>query len=168
MAELLRSDTMSKRSNKSPYPEMPKDNFKYVESCLRYYHKNIVKVEELKQRIIESNRRSKDGWADENEFLGIRSTNKESPTLLKTIAIDDDIRIERLQTLVSAVGYVISNLPNTKEEPYMDLIKLRYWEAKRRLTMVGIANELYISERTAYRMRKRIIYLIGKELGEWE
>lgn len=26
MVGLLRSDTMSKRSNKSPYPEMPKDN----------------------------------------------------------------------------------------------------------------------------------------------
>ncbi|MBC1524809.1 hypothetical protein HB884_11420 [Listeria booriae] len=158
---------MSKRKNKSPYPDMPKDQFKYIESCLSYYHKNIEKIDEIKVRIIEANRRGASGYVDDNQYLGIRSTNKDSATLYKVLEIDDNVRVERLQTLVSAVGYVLSNLPDTLEEPYLRLIQLRYWENKRRLTMIGIANELSISERTAYRMRKRIIYLIGKELGEW-
>lgn len=66
--------------------------------------------------------------------------------LAKAILIDEDARIERLQTLVSGIGYVLSVLPNTKSEPFHELVQLRYWEKRRRLTMEGIADQLHIAE----------------------
>lgn len=141
--------------------KMPRETYTYIESELSNYHRSIEKIDKLKLAIIESERRG----MDENAGLGIKSTG--GAPLAKAILIDEDARIERLQTLISGIGYVLSVLPNTKSEPYHDLIQLRYWEKRRRLTMEGIAEQLHISRATVFRMKNRIIYAIANQLGEW-
>ncbi|MBC2368113.1 hypothetical protein HBP99_05670 [Listeria booriae] len=141
--------------------KMPRKTYAYIEHELSNYHRSIEKLDELKTAIIESDKRS----IDENAGLGIKSTG--GGPLAKTILIDESIRIDRLQTLVAGIGYVVSRLPDTKSEPYCKLIQLRYWEKRRKLTMEGIAEQLHISRRTAFRMKDKVIYAIADSLGEW-
>ncbi|PEP82125.1 transcriptional regulator, partial [Bacillus toyonensis] len=71
-------------------------------------------------------------------------------------------KLRRLEELADAIESVYLLLEAEKQK----LVKLKYWTKPQRKTWDGIAEDLYITKRTALRWRDGVVYAIAGKLGE--
>lgn len=129
---------------------------RYVESELRDYHETRDMLNNALTDIIE-----KSPMPEEGSSITSRN-NVSKPTERNAILLITNKRVQQMEKTVGAIYKVLDMLErfdNSKRR----LVQLGYFE--RRLTPIGIAEELHISERTFYIWRNEIIKLIAVEMG---
>jgi len=123
----------------------------FVQTELSSYEETKKDLEELKAEIAET--RAID-TAEER-----RGSSIGNPTENKAASIITNKRLRRMEETIRAIEVVFNSLPPEKKR----LVKMKYWD--RRYTDFGIANELFISDRTFRRWNRNIITSIAKEMG---
>ncbi|WP_167630052.1 DUF722 domain-containing protein [Listeria valentina] len=140
---------MSKRLRKSHY--------KAIEDEIRFYHTTKKELEELRINVVLG--ASFQEQRDEN-MGGGSSGFISNPTEQRALLLQMDRRIERMQKTLNAIETVLNQLSDEDKQ----LIHFRYWD-KGKPTWTWIANRLNMSESTAKRKRKEVVYRIAERLG---
>ena len=130
-------------------------SFKHVESELYHYHETKREIEQIKMDILHGT-----AAPDENVGGG-RSNLPGSPTENKAIAMVANRQVVQLENIIYAIDYVVSQLPSDKRK----LVELKYWTRPQMLTWDGIALNLCVSRKTAFRWREEIVTAIGHHIG---
>lgn len=135
---------------------MKRNTFRYLESITYEYHDMLKQIEEIELEILY------DKNDDDKVQAGRTSVrNITDPTADRATALITDRRLARLRQKVNAVEKVFNSLIDDKQE----LIESFYWSNKNK-NLTGLAQELKLTPRTAYRWRREFIIELGKVLGE--
>ena len=135
---------------------MNKHQFNYLEETVRSYHDMIKQVKEIELEIIHSTPTHDDIQAGRTNVR-----NNSDDTGDRATALVTDRRLCRLKEKVDAVKGAYESLIEEKQE----LIELYYWGNKRK-NLTGIAYDMNIHPRTAYRWRREFINKLARLLGE--
>ena len=79
------------------------------------------------------------------------------------VTLADNKLLDTMQEIVNAVDTVYYGSNNTVRK-FMDEF---YFARPRTLTIDGVADKMYISRRTLYRIRHRLVQKLAIELGWW-
>ncbi|GAK08989.1 DUF722 domain-containing protein [Geomicrobium sp. JCM 19038] len=130
--------------------------FKYIESELYAYPDYQREINKIRDEIINGQEEQ-----DENIGAGKNSYRKPGrPTERTVTRLDDNKRMNHLKEMVHVVEQVYDRLDDTQKK----MIQLRYW-SKRGANWEYIAEECFISRRTAFNYRKEIVGAIASKLG---
>ncbi len=143
------NDTMSKRLRQAHY--------KLIEDELRYYHSTKKEMLEKRANIVMGSMHQE--FRDENQG-GSASGQISNEVEQRVMLLQMDREIQRMSNTVRAIDTVLSTLSDEDKQ----LVHFRYWD-RSRPTWTWIACKLNISESTAKRKRKEIIYKIAERLG---
>jgi RinA family phage transcriptional activator len=135
--------------------KLRKGTFQHVESELFAYHETRREILRLKNDILHGSA------SDDENVGGGRSNIPGDPTGKTAVLLTSHKRLEQLQAIVDAIESVVGSLELDKQK----LIKLRYWTRPQTLTWEGIANEVYVSRRTAMYWREEIVRMIAEKIG---
>jgi RinA family phage transcriptional activator len=135
--------------------KLRKGTFQHVESELFAYHETRREILRLKNDILHGSA------SDDENVGGGRSNIPGDPTGKTAVLLTSHKRLEQLQAIVDAIESVVGCLEPDKQK----LIKLRYWTRPQTLTWEGIANEVYVSRRTAMYWREEIVRMIAEKIG---
>jgi len=126
-----------------------KSNVRLIEAELYTYNETKDELELLEDEIIDS-----------TPFIeaAVQSELSDS-TASKAIKLSSSKELIEIRRRMNAIEKALSILPEEK----MKLVRLKYFE--RKLTDIGIINELHVGSKTYYRWKKEIIELIGSYLG---
>jgi RinA family phage transcriptional activator len=124
---------------------------KYLEKELFDYSKNRKKLEEIRSDIIDSSPTSDLGMP--------RSPNRAKEQLTNKVhRLMSNASIIRLEETINAIDRVVKRLNSPQKELYD-----RYY--RHRQNKVCICIDMYISERTFYNYKDKIVDELAKELG---
>ncbi|MCQ88246.1 DUF722 domain-containing protein [Listeria monocytogenes] len=140
---------MSKRLRKAQY--------KLIEDELRYYHSTKKEILEKRANIVMGSVHQE--FKDENQGGG-SSGQISNEVEQRVMLLQMDREIQRMSDTVRAIETVLNTLSDEDKQ----LVQFRYWD-RSRPTWLWIACKLNISESTAKRKRKEIIYKIAERLG---
>ncbi|EOA0780962.1 hypothetical protein ACHL2D_000025 [Listeria monocytogenes] len=140
---------MSKRLRKAHY--------KLIEDELRYYHSTKKEILEKRANIVMGSVHQE--FKDENQGGGL-SGQISNEVEQRVMLLQMDREIQRMSDTVRAIETVLNTLSDEDKQ----LVQFRYWD-RSRPTWLWIACKLNISESTAKRKRKEIIYKIAERLG---
>jgi len=135
--------------------KLKKATFKHIESELYIYNETVKEIDRIRKDIIYC---SNNG--DENTGGG-RSSLPSSPTERIATRLMTNRRLQQLES----IAYAIEKVYNMADNDRKKLIRLKYWTKPQTKTWDGIANELHISKRQAFRWRDEIVQAIGEILG---
>lgn len=126
-----------------------KSNIRLIEAELYTYNETKNELKLLEDDIIDS-----------SPFIetAVQSDLLDS-TASKVIKLSSSKELLEIRRRINAIEKALSILSEEK----MKLVRLKYFE--RKLTDIGIINELHIGSKTYYRWKKEIIELIGSYLG---
>ncbi|EAF0326796.1 DUF722 domain-containing protein [Listeria monocytogenes] len=132
-------------------------HYKLIEDELRYYHSTKKEILEKRANIVMGSVHQE--FKDENQGGG--SSGKISNEVeQRVMLLQMDREIQRMSDTVRAIETVLNTLSDEDKQ----LVQFRYWD-RSRPTWLWIACKLNISESTAKRKRKEIIYKIAERLG---
>lgn len=134
--------------------KLRKGTFKHIESELYYYHDTKREIEEIRNDIIHSS-------SPYYDDLSGRSNTKSDPTGRLATVLTTDRKLKQLERIVTSIEQVYNDLPPEKQK----LIDLKYWTKPQLLTWEGIAQQLNISRRQAFRWRDEIVCSIADLIG---
>ncbi|EAG7843199.1 DUF722 domain-containing protein [Listeria seeligeri] len=140
---------MSKRLRKAQY--------KLIEDELRFYHSTKKEILEKRANIVMGSVHQE--FKDENQGGG-SSGQISNEVEQRVMLLQMDREIQRMSDTVRAIETVLNTLSDEDKQ----LVQFRYWD-RSRPTWLWIACKLNISESTAKRKRKEIIYKIAGRLG---
>ncbi|EAD1976613.1 DUF722 domain-containing protein [Listeria monocytogenes] len=140
---------MSKRLRKAQY--------KLIEDELRFYHS--TKKELMEKEVNVTLGAWHREYIDENQGGG-SSGQISNEVEQRVMLLQMDREIQRMSDTVRAIETVLNTLSDEDKQ----LVQFRYWD-RSRPTWLWIACKLNISESTAKRKRKEIIYKIAERLG---
>lgn len=132
-------------------------HYKLIEDELRYYHSTKKEILEKRANIVMGSIHQE--FKDENQGGG-SSGQISNEVEQRVMLLQVDKEIQRMSDIVRAIDTVLSTLSDEDKQ----LINFRYWD-RSRPTWLWIACKLNISESTAKRKRKEIIYKIAARLG---
>ncbi|EMV4528005.1 DUF722 domain-containing protein [Listeria monocytogenes] len=132
-------------------------HYKLIEDELRYYHSTKKEMLEKRANIVMGSMHQE--FRDENRG-GSSSGQISNEVEQRVMLLQVDKEIQRMSDIVRAIDTVLSTLSDEDKQ----LIHFRYWD-RSRPTWLWIACKLNISESTAKRKRKEIIYKIAERLG---
>ncbi|HBJ9656173.1 TPA: DUF722 domain-containing protein [Listeria monocytogenes] len=132
-------------------------HYKLIEDELRYYHSTKKEILEKRANIVMGSIHQE--FKDENQGGG-SSGQISNEVEQRVMLLQVDKEIQRMSDIVRAIDTVLSTLSDEDKQ----LIHFRYWDMSRP-TWLWIACKLNISESTAKRKRKEIIYKIAARLG---
>ncbi|EAE7347970.1 TPA_asm: hypothetical protein GHO10_02405 [Listeria monocytogenes] len=132
-------------------------HYKLIEDELRYYHSTKKEILEKRANIVIGSIHQE--FKDENQGGG-SSGQISNEVEQRVMLLQVDKEIQRMSDIVRAIDTVLSTLSDEDKQ----LIHFRYWD-RSRPTWLWIACKLNISESTAKRKRKEIIYKIAARLG---
>ena len=135
--------------------KIKKPTFKHIESELYSYYDTLKEIDNIRKDIMFCKEN-----IDENVGGG-RSSVPSSPTEQIGTRLATHKRLNQLEEVANAISKVYTSLPFE----YQRLMKIKYWDRPLLLTWDGIALELNVSKRTAYRMRDTIVFAIAEKLG---
>lgn len=138
----------------SAQTKIRKGTFQHIESELYAYHETRAEIIKLKNDILY-------GSNPPDATGGGRGNLPGDPTGRTAALILSHKRIEQLEKIAEAIESVQERLPEDKQR----FIYLRYWKKPQLLTWDGIAVELKVSRRQAFRWREEIIWAISEKLG---
>lgn len=137
---------------------MKRNTFRYLESITYEYYDILKQIKEIEQEILHAT----DNSHDDVQPGKVTSKNINSETETRATALLTDKRLIRLKQQVEAIDKVYDSLMDEKRE----LIKIYYWNRPAGKNLTGLAHDLNLTPRTAYRWRREFIIKLGKELGE--
>ncbi|HBK0032675.1 TPA: DUF722 domain-containing protein [Listeria innocua] len=132
-------------------------HYKLIEDELRYYHSTKKEMLEKRANIVMGSMHQE--ITDENRG-GSSSGQISNEVEQRVMLLQMDREIQRMSNTVRAIDTVLSTLSDEDKQ----LVHFRYWD-RSRPTWTWIACKLNISESTAKRKRKEIIYKIAERLG---
>ncbi|EAK9805968.1 DUF722 domain-containing protein [Listeria monocytogenes] len=132
-------------------------HYKLIEDELRYYHSTKKEILEKRANIVMGSIHQE--FKDENQGGG-SSGQISNEVEQRVMLLQVDKEIQRMSDIVRAIDTVLSTLSDEDKQ----LVHFRYWD-RSRPTWTWIACKLNISESTAKRKRKEIIYKIAARLG---
>ncbi|MBK1985556.1 DUF722 domain-containing protein [Listeria ivanovii] len=132
-------------------------HYKLIEDELRYYHSTKKEMLEKRANIVMGSIHQE--FTDENQG-GSSSGQISNEVEQRVMLLQMDREIQRMSNTVRAIDTVLSTLSDEDKQ----LVHFRYWD-RSRPTWTWIACKLNISESTAKRKRKEIIYKIAERLG---
>ncbi|EDF4965460.1 DUF722 domain-containing protein [Listeria monocytogenes] len=132
-------------------------HYKLIEDELRYYHSTKKEMLEKRANIVMGSMHQE--FRDENQG-GSSSGQISNEVEQRVMLLQMDREIQRMSNTVIAIDTVLSTLSDEDKQ----LVHFRYWD-RSRPTWTWIACKLNISESTAKRKRKEIIYKIAERLG---
>ncbi|MBC1535245.1 DUF722 domain-containing protein [Listeria sp. FSL L7-1485] len=132
-------------------------HYKLIEDELRYYHSTKKEMLEKRANIVMGSIHQE--VTDENQG-GSSSGQISNEVEQRVMLLQMDREIQRMSNTVRAIDTVLSTLSDEDKQ----LVHFRYWD-RSRPTWTWIACKLNISESTAKRKRKEIIYKIAERLG---
>ncbi|EAG2445140.1 DUF722 domain-containing protein [Listeria monocytogenes] len=132
-------------------------HYKLIEDELRYYHSTKKEILEKRANIVMGSVHQE--FKDENQGGG-SSGQISNEVEQRVMLLQMDREIQRMSNTVRAIDTVLSTLSDEDKQ----LVHFRYWD-RSRPTWTWIACKLNISESTAKRKRKEIIYKIAERLG---
>lgn len=138
----------------SAQAKIRKGTFQHVESELYAYHETRKEIVRLKNDILY-------GSTPPDSIGGGRGNLPGNPTERTAILMVAHRKIEQLERIVEAIESVVERLPEDKKR----FIQLRYWKKPQYLSWDGIAAELNVSRRQAFRWRDEIVYTIAEKIG---
>ncbi|MBC1420102.1 DUF722 domain-containing protein [Listeria fleischmannii] len=131
--------------------------YKSIEDEIRYYHDTKKELEQLRVNVVLGSTFQE--YSDENTGGG-SAGQISNPTEQRALLLQLDKQIERRQRVILALESVLNKLSDEDKQ----LIHFRYWD-RSKPTWIWIANKLNMSESTAKRKRRDIIYKIAERLG---
>ena len=134
---------------------LKKATFQHIESELYSYKETVREIELMRDEIIHG--KTSD---DENEGGG-RGNLPSSPTERVATALVTNRKLKNLES----IAYAIEKVYNGATDDYKKLIRLKYWTKPQTKTWEGIAKELNVSRRQAFRWRDEIVQAISEILG---
>ncbi|ODJ57426.1 hypothetical protein [Brochothrix thermosphacta] len=137
--------------------KLSKAKRRYLEEEIRYFHTSKRELQRLRRDIMQG---AVYQSADDNAWIGSGSSCIQEPER-RTIALLENRRIQRLESIVQAIEEVFQML--TKEQ--QTLVKYVFWTHPQTLTMEGIAQQMHLSRRTFYRKKDEVLMLVGGKLG---
>ena len=135
--------------------KLKKPTFKHIESELYSYHDTLKEIENLRKDIMFCKEN------DDENVGGGRSSFPSSPTERIGTRLATHKRLNKLEEVTNAIEKVYTGLP----DDYQRLVRLKYWTRPQLKTWEGIAQEINVSRRQAYRWRDEIISVLGEVLG---
>jgi RinA family phage transcriptional activator len=135
--------------------KLKKATFKHIESELYSYHDTLREIEFLRRNIMFCKEN------DDENVGGGRSSLPSSPTEKIGTRLATHKKLRQLEEVAHAIEKVYTGLP----EDYQKLVRLKYWTRPQLKTWEGIADELHIGRRTAFRMRDDIVYSVSEVIG---
>ncbi|EAA0142251.1 TPA: DUF722 domain-containing protein [Listeria monocytogenes] len=132
-------------------------HYKLIEDELRYYHSTKKEILEKRANIAMGSVHQE--FKDENQGGG-SSGQISNEVEQRVMLLQMDREIQRMSDTVRAIETVLNTLSDEDKQ----LVQFRYWD-RSRPTWLWIACKLNISESTAKRKRKEIIYKIAERLG---
>lgn len=127
---------------------------KHIEAELYEYHSTVKRIKERREDLMMNIS------TDENSGGG-KSNVPSRPTEQLATRLASDIRLNELERIASSIEHVY----NICDDERKNLIRLKYWTQPQIRTWDGIAQELNISKRQAFRWRDQILQAIGEKLG---
>ena len=134
---------------------MDKTTFNFLQKVAYDYKDTLRLIDEIENDIIHSKQEKDDIQAGRTSVR-----NNTDITAIKATTLVENERLQMLRKQTQAVEYALKNLIDIKRE----FIELVYWQESRR-SIISIAIDNNLSERTAYRWRREFLSLIGKKLG---
>ena len=128
---------------------------KFVENEIMRFHDNKLKLEQLRNEIIEAGSVSDDS--------GIRS-GIGNPTASKAERLTSTTYLIELDRRIRAISKVVTDIETNQPEKRR-LLELRFFTHPRRYTDFGTYRSLNISKATYYRWVNEIINSVGREMG---
>ncbi|SFL39200.1 phage transcriptional activator, RinA family [Gracilibacillus orientalis] len=139
--------------------QITKSTFKKVEAEWFNYHKTLKEIKLLEDSILHPFEEDPD---DPTIVKGTNSVRMPgNPTERTATRLTTHKQLSYLREVTSAIETVYNESPDN----YKDLIRLRYWKRNNKLTWIGIAFQLNISERQARRWRNEIVQATIEILG---
>lgn len=135
--------------------KLKRGTIKHIESEIYSYWDSMREVKAIRAALIARN-----PFLDENVGGG-RSNLPGDPTGSAAAALVSHARLQELERITGAIRAVYDQLPPEKKR----LVELRYWTKPQTRTWEGIAQELNVGRRTAFRWRDEIIHAIAGRLG---
>ena len=126
---------------------------RFVENELYAYPWIEQQLQELSADIIEA------GYGTTFVPVNKKTSTPGNPTLEKTIKLITSARLRRMTESYEAISRVLATL----DDDQRIFVQLMNWD--RKLTDYGICQRLYISRRTLYNWRHRILRSIAEEMG---
>jgi len=126
---------------------------KHIEAEIYDYHDTLKRIKERREELM----------TDPAKEEGMPS----SPTLPSSTVeryatrLTMDRRLQELERVASAVEHVY----NLCDDGRKKLIRLKYWTKPQLKSWEGIALDLHISKRQAYRWRDEVVQAVGEQLG---
>lgn len=134
---------------------MNKRIYNYIDFELSNYKLYEKKIEEIRKDIIDQNDSSMDGQP--KAPLGSKISDQ---TLSKVIQLNTPLAIARMEQNKECIDRALKKL----DEDHKKFFNKNYIETDG-TNRIKVCYEMPISERTYFRMRSRIIELVGKEMG---
>jgi len=135
---------------------LPNARFRYIESELYQFDQTKKRLKELKAEIACEN------LTQSYNNSGVMSGNSvSSKTEAAGIKLLSSAALCRMARNINAISRALQFL----NEDQLDLFHLKY---KKQMPWQQILKELGIAQATYYRWRKKIVYLVARELGMLE
>lgn len=128
--------------------------FKHIEAELSEYQGTVRRIQQRREELMMNIS------TDENTGGG-KSNIPSRPTEQLATRLVDDLHLQELERIASSIEHVY----NICDDERKKLVRLKYWTHPQTKTWDGIAQDLNISKRQAYRWRDEIVQAIGEKLG---
>lgn len=135
--------------------KLRRGTFKHIEAELYDYKDTLKRIKQREQELMSDPARE--------EGMPSSPTLPSSTTERYGTRLAMDRQLQELERVASAVEHVY----NICDDGRKKLIHLKYWTRPQLKSWEGIAQELHISKRQAYRWRDEVIQAVGERLGWW-
>ncbi len=130
---------------------MRKEIKAYVEAEVRDYHDTMRELADLREEILPG---------QPGEFAGCVNLSSQYEQA-KKIRLITNKRLGSMERTVRSIGKVIAGLDDCRYQ----LLELKYWQKQKKLSDVGLSQELNVDRSTVYRWLDGIILAIAVEMG---
>lgn len=132
-----------------------KRTFGHVEEEIFDLHETKKRISQIREEILNPHK--------EYEFVGGKSNLPGDPTSSKVIDLDENKNLRYMQEIVREIEYVYEH-SSKQMQRFMDLF---YWTKPQTMTIEGVAQKIFVSRSSAYRMRSHVVYQVAVRMGWW-
>ncbi|MCZ8541976.1 hypothetical protein [Psychrobacillus psychrodurans] len=126
---------------------------KHIEAEIYDYHDTLKRIKERREELMSNPPRE--------EGMPSSPTLPSSTVERYATRLTMDRQLQELERVALAVEHVY----NLCDDGRKKLIRLKYWTKPQLKSWEGIALDLHISKRQAYRWRDEVVQAVGEQLG---
>lgn len=136
------------------------DKVKLRDKTIRYIEQELEDYQETKRKI-EERKQELQAKAPVEAGMPMDRQGPSSPTERLAIRMLSDRHLQEMERVIECIEHVYQHC----DADHKRLILIRYWTKPQTLTWEGIARELAVSKRQAYRWRDNVVHAIADRLG---